>query len=68
MGNKGKLIAILVLAIAIAVLVIQNMALVQVRFLWWLGELPVALLLFLSAAGGFIIGVSAALFTKSVKK
>jgi|GEM_PF-2529451 len=65
MNNRGKLILILVLILSVVVLVLQNMVPVQVRFLWLRGELPVALLLFLTAAAAFIAGSSAAILSKS---
>ncbi len=60
-----KLLSILVLAITLAVVVIQNTSPVQVRFLWLSGEMPAILLLFLTSAGGFILGLVVALAIRS---
>ncbi len=60
-----KLISILLVAIALAVVVLQNTSLVQVRFLWLSGEMPAILLLFLISAGGFILGLVVALVIRS---
>ena len=68
MNNRGKLILILVLVLAVVVLLLQNMVPVRVRFLWLRGELPVAILLFLTAAAAFIAGSSAAILSKSGTK
>ena len=68
MNNKVKLFLLLVLVIAVVVLVLQNMVRVPVRFLWMRGELPAALLLFLTAAAGFLAGSSAGIIARSSKK
>ena len=66
--NRMKLVVILVLAVALAVVVLQNTALIQVRVLWLTGEVPAVLLLFLTAAGGFILGLLVALLVKGGAK
>lgn len=63
--KTGKLVFILLLVIALAVVVLQNMGQVQVRFLWMMGELPAALLLLLTSAVGFILGLAVALLVRS---
>lgn len=60
-----KLVLLLVLAAALALVVFQNTAPVRMRFLWLTGEVPAVLLLFLTAAGGFIMGLIVALLVKS---
>lgn len=59
-----KLVLLLALVIALAVVVLQNQALWQVRFLWLTGEVPGIILLFLTAAAGFIAGITVALLVK----
>jgi uncharacterized integral membrane protein len=59
-----KLALLLVLVIAMAAVVLQNQAPWQVRFLWMTGEVPGIILLFLTAAAGFIAGITAALLVK----
>jgi uncharacterized integral membrane protein len=59
--RSSKLVLLLVLVVALAALVLQNQALWQVRFLWLTGEVPGIILLVLTAAAGFIAGITAAL-------
>jgi len=66
--TKMKLMLVLVLVVALSALVLQNRAAVQVHFLWLTGEMPVVLLLFLTAAGGFVLGVLTSLLLKSRTK
>ena len=54
---SAKMIAVLVLSLALLLLVVQNTAPVPARFLWFKAELPTILLLFLAAVGGFILGL-----------
>lgn len=63
-----KLVLLLVLVVALAAAVLQNQASWQVRFLWLTGEVPGIILLFLTAAAGFIMGVTAALLMKRENK
>ncbi len=62
--NRFKLVLLLVLAAALGVLIIQNTAPIQMRFLWVSAEVSAVVLLFLTAAGGFILGLLAALIVK----
>jgi len=57
-----KLILILILVAVIVVAVLQNTAKVETKFLWLQGETPVILLLVVSTAVGFCLGLLVALF------
>jgi len=59
-----KLVLLLVLIVALAAVVLQNQAPWQVRFLWLNIEMPGIALLFLTAAAGFIAGLTVALLVK----
>ncbi len=59
-----KLVLLLVLVVALAAVVLQNQVSWQVRFLWLTGEVPAIILLFLTAAAGFIAGITVALLVK----
>jgi len=63
-----KLLFLLVLVIALAAFVLQNQATLPVRFLWLAGEVPGIILLLLTAAAGFIVGITVALLIKSGNK
>jgi uncharacterized integral membrane protein len=56
-----KLVFLLVLAVALTAVVLQNQAPWHVRFLWLTGDVPGIILLFLTAAAGFIAGITVAL-------
>jgi uncharacterized integral membrane protein len=66
--NKVKLVLLFVFAVALVVLIIQNRAPVHMRFLWFSAEISAVVLLFLTAAGGFILGLLAALLMKGSGK
>lgn len=63
-----KLIVILLLAVLVLIVVIQNQVPLQVRFLWLTGDVPGVILLFLTTLAGFIIGFSTALLIRHGKK
>ena len=63
-----KLVLLLVLVFALAAVVLQNQTPWQIRFLWLTGEVPGIILLFLTAAAGFIAGVIATLIVKRGEK
>jgi uncharacterized integral membrane protein len=74
-GNGGaaemktfKLMFVLVLSLALVLLVAQNTAPVQGRFLWMTAEVPAVLLLFLTASGGFVAGLLVALLARGGSK
>jgi uncharacterized integral membrane protein len=48
--------------------VLQNQASWQVHFLWLTGEVPGIVLLFLTAAAGFVMGIAVALLVKRGNK
>lgn len=60
--SKAKLALILTLSVALILVVVQNTTLVRGRFLWFTAEVPVILLLVLTATGGFILGLLVAMF------
>ena len=59
-----KPVLLLVLVVALAAVVFQNQTPWQVRFLWLHGEVPGIILLFLTAAAGFIAGLTVVLQVK----
>lgn len=63
--KKVKLAVLIILAIVLGVLVLQNTAPVQMRFLWITGEMSAVLLLFLTAVGGFVLGLVLTAFMKN---
>lgn len=62
--KSTKLVLLLLLVTALAVVALQNQAPWQVRFFWLAGEVPGGILLFSTAAAGFITGITAALLVK----
>jgi uncharacterized integral membrane protein len=59
-----KLVILLILSLALVLVVAQNTAPTQAHFLWLSAQVPVILLLFLTAAGGFVAGLLVALLVK----
>ena len=66
--KKLKLILIVIFSIAIALVILQNTARVQAHFLWFTAEMPVIVLLFVTAVGGFVLGFFVALLKKGNAK
>lgn len=66
--KKLKIILIITFTIVIALLILQNTARVQAHFLWFTAEVPIIVLLFFTAVGGFILGLVVALLKKSNAK
>lgn len=62
-----KLASMLAVCVAMAFLVLQNRALIEVRFLWWTGTVSAIVLLFLTAVGGFVLGLLTALLVRGAK-
>ena len=63
-----KLVLLLMVAVALVAVVVQNTTTIQVHFLWLTGEVSGVLLLFLTAVGGFITGLLVALLLWSGAK
>lgn len=59
-----KLVLLIVLVLAMALIVLQNQAPMQIHFLWLTGEVSGIVLLFLTIAAGIITGITAALLVK----
>ncbi len=63
--KKLRLILMIVCSVAIALIILQNTARVQAHFLWFTAEIPVIVMLFFTAVGGFVLGLFVAWFKKS---
>jgi len=63
-----KLFLFLLLSIILVLVVVQNTDPIQARFLWLTAEVPAIILLFVTAAGGFVSGLLVALLMKSREK
>ncbi|GAA5496806.1 hypothetical protein Rhal01_02991 [Rubritalea halochordaticola] len=59
-----KLLLLLLLVALLSALVIQNRGLLPVKFLWLSGEISGIVLLFLTAASGFVTGIIVTLLMK----
>jgi uncharacterized integral membrane protein len=66
--KKIKLVAILVLVFTLGAVILQNRNPVQARFLLMTLEMPLILLLLLTAGLGFALGLLAAFFNSSKPK
>ena len=64
MIRRLKLIVLLILALGVVPLVIQNREPVATRFLWMTAEVPAILLLIATGACGFVSGILVALLMK----
>jgi uncharacterized integral membrane protein len=62
--KTSKLILLLVLVATVSAVVLQNQASWEVRFLWMTGNVPGVVLLFLTAAAGFVVGTTVTLLMK----
>jgi uncharacterized integral membrane protein len=65
---RMKMVLLWILSLVLVLLVVQNTAPVLAHFLWLKAEVPVILLLFLTAAGGFVSGILVALLIQSGAK
>lgn len=63
-----KLVILLILSLALVLVVAQNTGPTLAHFLWLTAEVPVILLLFLTAAGGFVAGLLVSLLVKDEAK
>jgi len=66
--KKTKLIAILVIVCALVVVIVQNRSPVQAHFMFIAVEMPVILLLVLTTALGFILGLLASFYNSPKAK
>jgi uncharacterized integral membrane protein len=66
--KRTKMILLWILSLILVLLVVQNTAPVLAHFLWLKAEVPVILLLLLTAAGGFVSGILVALLIQSGAK
>jgi uncharacterized integral membrane protein len=66
--KKLKIILIITFSIVIALIILQNTARVQAHFLWFTAEVPIIVLLFFTAVGGFILGLVVAFLKKDNAK
>lgn len=62
--KKLKIGLMIAISVGIALLILQNTARVQAHFLWFTAEIPIIVLLFFSAVGGFVLGLIVAFFSK----
>jgi len=60
-----KVTAILLISLVMMLLVWQNTGEIQAHFLWFTAGMPVIVLLFLTTAGGFVVGLLVALLMRS---
>ena len=63
-----KLILLIIFGAIVILLVVQNTALIETRFLWIKLEVPAIVVLFVTAVGGFVSGILVALFVKNANK
>ncbi len=58
---RFKVLALIILVVLLLVVIIQNLSAVSARFLFVTVTMPLALLLFIMAAAGFVVGAIVAL-------
>lgn len=51
-----KMLFIIILAGMVVLFIIQNVAIVEIQFLFWSTQMPRSLLMFLLLSAGFVIG------------
>ncbi len=66
--RRAKLVLILGLSLTLVMVVVQNTSPVLGRFLWFSAEVPAIVLLVLTAAGGFALGLLVAIYYQRDKK
>ncbi len=57
MMKKMKLALVILFILALVLVILQNTIPVKASFLWFTGEIPLVVLLFLTTVGGFISGL-----------
>ncbi len=63
-----KLGVIITLSIVLMLIIVQNTTPVPGRFLWFSGQLPAIVLLFITTTGGFVTGLLVGLFHRQANK
>lgn len=63
-----KQVLLVVLGVLLAVVILQNTAPIRIQFLWLSGQMSTVLLLFITAVGGFAMGVIITLLLKGRTK
>lgn len=63
--KNAKLIAIIVIAVLLGIVVLQNSGSVETKFLFVSVRMPQVFLLLLTAAGGFILGLLVSVYSSS---
>lgn len=66
--RRFKQVLLVILGVLLAVVILQNTAPVRIQFLWLSGQISTVLLLFLTAIGGFAMGVILTLLLKGRAK
>jgi uncharacterized integral membrane protein len=66
--RTAKQVLLIVLGALLAVVILQNTSPVRIQFLWLSGQMSTVLLLFLTAVGGFAMGVIVTLLLKGRAK
>lgn len=66
--KRVKIAFIVLLCVLLIILVIQNTDPVEARFLWLTTQLPMVILLFVTTAGGFILGMLVSLFVRKERR
>ena len=55
--SSVRLVTLVMVGLAVLLVVVQNRAPMQAKFLWFRAEMPAFVLLSLTAAGGFVLGL-----------
>lgn len=66
--KKAKIAVIITLSLALIAVIIQNTEPVPSRFLWFSADIPAVVLLLLTAASSFVLGLVVAFFVKRDEK
>ncbi len=66
--KKAKIAVIITLSLALITIIIQNTEPVLTRFLWFSANIPAVVLLLLTAASSFVLGLVVAFFVKRDEK